>query len=195
MAFLKQRGVILKKFPPSVNEPAKFIAPEVKPETKPYISALGFDISLANDNQDASQLFDATLPRFRDEVFKSFERIMLYAQDTKTTVAAFLHITATNRLYAVVPSINQLCSKMHIEDLSPIDKRDCNHDEIECQDNHFKDSSILIETDDYLKCSQSDAMFQVLKNTLFFLRGKKWVEIDVHPNLKDGFYTLNNKNF
>lgn len=140
--------------------------------------------------------FDCDSEELRNKVMDSFDTIQLAIMDTRCMVNAKAFIK-DNKLMLKLPTINNLCSKMHIEDVSPIsDEKLCNHDKINCKDEHFHDSSLLVNSIDYLQCEQSDAIFMSSKSKLYFKRNTKWILVkDEDVQLNNGYYTLKSENF
>jgi len=132
----------------------------------------------------------------RMAVLSSFKMIFIGILDTMTKLKVTPSII-NNSLAFEIQSVNSLCSKMHVEDVSPIvDKSVCSHDSSECTDSHFSDNSILIEDTDYEPCNESDAIFRCIDGKLRFKRGKKWILIrNDNAGLRDGFYTIISRNF
>jgi len=194
--FLEKLGVKLIKFAPGFDDPFYLpVDPLPKPKV-PSISPLGFEICpIALPEQCNSDSFDPASVLVRTAVFKSFSRIGLYVEDTKTLIQVKLNVDNDNNLLITVPSVNNLCSKMHIEDISPIQTDICNHDTLECVEKHFDADVLLVEPNDYLQCSKDDAMFRVNNSFLYISRGNKWLKLSIRLSLPDDFYTLNLGNF
>jgi len=188
--FLEKLGVKLAKFEPDVTKPPLPLNdPEPRP-TKPYLSPCGFELSAKEE-----QVVDLMDNSIRATILESFSGVGLIVQDTKISMRADLSISPLNLLIATVPSINQACSKLHVEDISPISNIECNHDDIKCEVAHYDIESLLIEVGDYLACDQEQAIFRVVKEMLYIRVGRKWKSIGVVVKLPDDFYTLERENF
>jgi len=188
--FLEQLGLKLAQFPNSDHLPPVPEVDDQKPISIPNISPLGFVVS-----QDHGGVIDFKDSNLRASVFGSFSNIGLYIQDTKLISPVRLQVSNTDALLIVKPSINDLCSKMHIEDISPIQDSTCNHSDVDCKGNHVENDSLLIKVGDLEVAAKDDAIFRVHKSSLHFRKGKKWIDLNIKSKLPDNFYTLIEENF
>ena len=134
--------------------------------------------------------------KLRKQILSNFETVVLRVIDTKTAIQ-LKPIIKNDDLAFNITSINKYCSKLHIEDVSPVtDSTICNHDDVKCGDVHFDDSSLLLEPNDFSSCLEEDAIFQSMKGRLYFLKGDQWKAIKLsNVSIDDGFYTLIQENF
>lgn len=163
---------------------------EVPPPTLPTISPLGFELT----NHHKTQAVDVNAKETRVSVLGSFRSFKLLIADTATELPVTISF-ANNVLIARVQTVNTACSRLHAEDLSPSKIDGCNHEETNCDETHFASTSLLIETDDYIKCTRDEASFRVHEGCLFLSHAKKWMRLNVLVGIEDGFYTLNKNNF
>jgi len=190
--FLEALGVKLAKFIDDPNTPE---IPPVDPIPQPSVSSIspcGFEI-IQHDND--KPLVDFSNFDIRAAVFRSFDNIGLFIEDTKHLLKLKLSITDNNGLVMIAPTINHICSKMHIEDISPVIEGNCNHDNVNCKEAHYDDGALLIELDDYLLCNEKKATFRVKKSMLYILLDSKWSSMGTKVKLHDGFYSLKLENF
>jgi len=187
--FLQQFGLRLAKFEDEPEVVQQIENDPPKASSKPSISPLGFEVV---ETELAMQ--DASSIELRTSVFKSFDNIVLYVEDTKLSARVKLRVS-DNVLLVLMSTINSMCSKMHVEDISPIDKITCNHDDSGCSECHFDDDTLCVEPGDYVACEEHDAVFRVNNGALRIKRGKRWHSLNLNLKLQDGYYTLNLKNF
>jgi hypothetical protein len=190
--FLADRGLKLAKFSDQhVEVEEQKIDSPVTPNL-PYISPLGFEV---NQKVLPGIDFDPLSEHVREKVFKSFAKMAVFVQDTKSILDFKLRITADNVLMVMVQSINQVCSKLHVEDISPLEQKICNHEVVGCTQAHFNDNSMLVEPTDLVVCKKDDAIFRVRDGYLHMMSHKKWVKLDIEPQIKDEYYMVILDNF
>jgi len=190
--FLESLGVKLAE---PVHDTTTPTVPVVDPDPQPalpFISSLGFEVSTGNHDKPTIDVSDLAT---RAAVFRSFNSIGLFVEDTKRMSKLQVRISDSNNLAMVVPTVNHLCSKLHVEDISPINDNICNHDKSKCTDAHFDDDVLLIEPGDYLPCDEKKAVFRIRKTILCILIHGKWSPLGIKMKLQDGFYSLKLKNF
>jgi len=188
--FLEKLGVKLIEcnIAPTVQKELVIDLPEIV--SIPSISSLGFEI-IKPCEENAK--IDYTLERIRSGVFNSFKKVLLLVQDTKATLSVYLHCT-DDALVISVPSVNKLCSKLHVEDIVT-DVQSCTHEQVGCSEIHIPNGSWLIEYEDYKTCSKDDAILRVHNARLYFRKGTKWIKLNVPTDHEDGFYTIDPENF
>jgi hypothetical protein len=193
MSFLAKLGVKLRDS--VIESPTIDVVQIDEPQMikEPFISALGYEI--VPNNISVSHSFDPLDPDVRMSVLNSFSQAVLFVQDTKSAAKVSMQATPDNTLVAVVGTINPICSKMHIEDISPVDNNIFNHDKSGCDDAHFPDDAILIEPGDYQLCDKNDANIRVKNKYAHFKSDKHWSKINIIPGIEDGYYRLNVANF
>jgi hypothetical protein len=189
--FLEKLGIKLAKFEDVKDLPVVPMVAEIATPKLSFISALGFEIL----DHDSIASYDPTDTDVRMKVFQSFSRMGMYIQDTRTLTVARFQVTDDNDLLCIVPTVNLLCPKLHVEDNSPLGDNKCNHDDVACKDVHVSDNTIVIEPVDCVSSNRADAMFMIKHKRLHFVRGKDWVPLGNLLQLPDGYYTLNQNNF
>jgi len=197
--FLNKLGVRLADFPDDDTLPIAPLVDAAPVSKQPYLSSSGFELISDVDN---TVFTDTKVPNFdpmsidaRTLVLNSFSGIALYVQDTQRAAGLILRINNDNNLVAIIPSINSMCSKLHVEDVSPIDNSDCNHETSRCDEAHYDDGSLLIDPSDYVACKKESAIFRIVNSILYMSVAEKWYTLNLKVNLPDNFYTLERNNF
>jgi len=187
--FLQQFGLHLAKFQDEPEVSQRIVNDPPKPLSKPSISPLGFEVL-----EPRVEGLAVSSVELRTSVFKSFDNIILYVEDTKLSARVKLRVSE-NSLLVLMSTVNNMCSKMHVEDISPIDKNTCTHDDSGCSESHFGDDSLCVEPNDFLACDEQDAIFRIHDGMLRMRRGKRWHNLNLDPKLPDGYYSLELENF
>jgi len=195
--FLESAGLKLATFTDMATVEAAPKAQVLVVEKKPFISPLGFEVdqTFASQPPPVIEELDPKSDKLRALVLNAFARVAIFAEDTKQFSSARLHVNTNDFLIVILPTINHMCSKMHIEDISPVEVAVCNHDTIKCTEAHPSDDTLLLEDTDFVPTTKADACFKADHSQLYFYRGKKWIKIQEHCRLKNGFYTINDQNF
>jgi len=190
--FLEKLGIKLVEHKNAPVSQEIHVTVPILEESQPTISALGFEVS--NIKLKHSSLIDYSSEVVRAGVFNSFDKFGLIVQDTRSVLPIAFHIGEAE-LIVSVPSINSICSKLHVEDISPLTSDACNHRGSKCNESHYASSSLLVDVEDYISCNKDDAAFRVHDSCIHIVRGKKWIKLNTKVNLADGYYTLIKENF
>jgi len=190
--FLEKLGIKLVEHKNSPVTQEIHVTIPILEESQPTISALGFEVS--NIKLKHSSVVDYSSEVVRAGVFNSFDKFGLIVQDTRSVLPIAFHIGEAE-LVVSVPSINSICSKMHVEDISPLTSDACNHRSSRCDESHYASSSLLVDVEDYIPCDRDDAAFRIHDSCIHIVRGKKWIRLNVKVDLADGYYTLIKGNF
>jgi len=190
--FLEKLGIKLVEHKSDPVTQEVHVTVPVLEESQPTISALGFEVS--NVKLKYLSVIDYSSEAVRAGVFNSFDKFGLVIQDTRSVLPIAFHIGEAE-LIVSVPSINSICSKLHVEDISPLTSDACNHRGSKCDESHYASNSLLVDVNDYISCDKDDAAFRVHGSCIHIIRGKKWVKLNVKVGLADGYYTLIKENF
>jgi len=190
--FLEKLGIKLVEHKSDPVTQEIHVTAPVLEEFQPTISALGFEVS--NIKLKYSSVIDYSSEAVRAGVFNSFDKFGLIVQDTRSVLPIAFHIGEAE-LIVSVPSINSICSKLHVEDISPLTNDACNHRGSKCDESHYASGSLLVDIGDYISCDRGDAAFRVYDSCIHIVRGKKWIKLNVRVGLVDGYYTLIKENF